>query len=305
MDNNTIREGARKVDIMIKRGKKGEKIDRPNGRDAYLPHPFFQHSFFQLARARGEGERRKDQKQELLLENEFGSFHMISGRQLFFSPDMPIFLSVVALAQKNLFEYRDPMGEQKYVSAIKTKDLYDMLELHSANKKRLISSLVALGSCYFQIYDAKTGMSAGYPLWSFKERVAPTQLEKVAAKSGKILTKKNVGRAGTELVFDFSQFVIPPTKPLFADAYLAARLQKPTSQAIFWNLICRGSWALEREEWQEALGASGRVDKWYDRQFLPALAELGTHGYTAEEKDGKIVVRRPQKQHVFASSIIV
>jgi len=273
-----------------------KKIQMPDnivvdGKRAYLPHPIYQMTLFNATRARKKGEYRKDGV-TVVTENVFGDRAVIwAPKTLFTTPDMGVFLGVVACAQNaGIFEMIGPHGPDPFslFSEFLMSDLYAVTGMSSRGKSwyQLRSSLAALG---------EVSISVEY-------RCDKENLRKHGWSSGFVMDHfwrmniiKRSGRKGSLVRLYPSPFLIPHDYYLWADAELCNKLKKDTARGVFWQLICREHLAGTAEEWREWLNASdGRDLKvWKSRCLMPALEELAGYGYAVKENGDEITVSRP------------
>ncbi len=263
-----------------------------DGRKAYLPHPFFQNSIFLCTRARNPDEYRK-RSVTVEVTNRNGDIMTVrSARTLFASPDMGVFLAVVALLQKHgVHDLVDSVtGEVagRVRSTFPIGELYDLTGMgRSAARERLLTSLDVLGSVSLSVKYGLTPenlerhrLSLGFQMSSFWDL--------------NIVPRK--GRRGSIVELFPSRYLIPNDHNLWADAALCNALQIDTARAIFWALICRQHFCGTVAEWQKLLGSQYQaLRNWRANHFLPALEELTKYGYKVTEKSGLYTVRRPER----------
>ena len=264
---------------------------RFDGRRAYLPMEFFQHNIFSATRRSGEEEGSVVLTKGLNWKSDQVSIW--SPKTLRATPDMGVFLAVVALTQRSVIE-----GSYKRADAVSQcygyaewgmKDLYNLTRsMHGGEGPIILAQTIKmLGEMKITIRCAdpcrhrnRSIIHYG-PLW--KTDIIPRK-----------------GPLGNLVRISPVRFLIPPFDESqesyqFAFADLCNILSSPTAKGIFWALLPREHLSAKPGQWGEIIGANNKdISRWCKTSFRPALDELVSKGYSVKEKDtGEIVIKRP------------
>lgn len=280
-----------------KPSQKKYRIPEPDGKKAYLPQPLMQGMPFLLSRKwKKEGQEGKG-RSIIKRRNSWGDLMIIESRRpLLVSPDMGIFVAVIALCQhhgiRRLIEEDTGNPSHRLVSRFPISELYEITGMRRGQARiALLDSMECLGS---------TSISVRYAVNNNKSRHANKPRYSLTS-FWDIFVDPRKGRAGSLVTLYLADAVIPRRTYLWADAGLCNRLRRDTARAIFWSLLSREHFGGTLVEWQQLIGGeSGDIWHWRDRQFLPALEELASHGYDVrgDENDGIYVVTRPKNPRV-------
>lgn len=261
-----------------------KKQPQPDGRKAYLPHPFFRNCIFGLsdnAKRLSGGILRQDRL------NKWGDRLRIESFTPIRIDDMGIFLAAIALYQKSMSStintpvsptHTQPMPMKReannfptlsnIVGMFSASDLYYLTGRTSKKLDYLKNRLWALGSIDISIKYADPSKHGNIAVW---ERAGLWRYSYLQQR----------GRAGGTFTLNPIDELIPREKYLWADAELCNRLKSDTAKALFWALICRQHLRASAPELQRICGSEGaRPRDFLNRRLLPAFDELRTNKYT-------------------------
>ena len=249
------------------------EIPEADGSRAYLPHPVLQATLFSIARdplGRGRLSRQGGVATQFI--TRMGDEVKIqSARQLYCSPDLNTFVSVIALAQEaGIKQY---LLEDKtipvYFSTFGLSDLYTLMNVSSRNRQGILSSIEALGGTQITIRFADPSKYRNQTTWSSG-----------TFWQADIITRR--GRGGSIVELTLSPWLVPNGKYLYVDAVNLNKLKQDTAKGIYWALICRQHLSGTAEQWQEVLRSTDRnVWRFTNERFIPACKEMeNKQGYT-------------------------
>ncbi len=248
-----------------------------DGKRAWMPHPLLQSTLFAATKP-----NHKPQRIERV--NAFGDkIRIDSPRLLTTGTDLPVFLATLALAQKSGIREYHIEGDRLFYSTFPIRDLYEVLCVHSKNKKWLTSILYDIGRTSFLIEYKNPEKHRGRVKWESDHFWAPTVI------AGR-------GRAGSVLRLRINQCLIPrPGVYLYAQVESVSMLKSAVAKGIFWALLCREALRASVSEWHSMLGATDeKLRRWRREELFPALEELSSLGYSWREcENGDFVIRRP------------
>jgi len=263
----------------------------------FLPHTVAQSALFALARDPGvpfdEAARliRVGGGNEISFANGKGDRVAIyAPRQLYCTPDMGVFLAVLAAAQQaGITEYRLPEKTTPlFFSKFAISSLYEILGMSSKKSSRLWYSMDAIGATRISVEYARPEDHGGQAAWSTKSF---WDMEYFSQK----------GRTGGHIEAMLAPCLVPQKHYLWVNAVELNRLRSDTARAIYWALLSREHWSLTVADWQKALRSTDpNTRRWKADCFIPALRELADQNGFAwvakETRNGtEYVVKRPRK----------
>ena len=259
----------------------GRLLHEPtDGKRVWMPHPLLQSTIFAATRPDHTSQR-------IERINAFGDkIRIDSPRLLTTGTDLPVFLSTLALAQKNGIREGTLGGNTVCFTQFPIAGLYELLGVDRRNRAWLTQALYDIGRTSFLITYRDPEKHRGRYKWEAGQFWIPS------------LTVGQ-GRNGSTLQLQISRFLVPkPDVYLYAQLELVNALETDVAKGIFWVLICRESLRASPGEWQSLLGSNDRkLRQWRVKSFLPALEELATMGFSWREcEDGAVVVHRPGKK---------
>ena len=261
----------------------------------FLPHTLAQNALFTLARDPGvsfeEAARliREGRGIAITLTNLKGDKVVITApRQLYCTPDMGVFLAVLAAAQQaGINEYKiagktNPVYFTKFDMAA----LYEILDISS--KKALWRSMSAVGATRIDVTYAKPSDHGEQQTWSSKSF---WEMEYFPRR----------GKCGGHIEAMFAPCLVPQKHYLWVNAVELNRLRSDTARAVYWALLSREHWALTIADWKKVLRSTDPNERrWQAECFIPALRELADrHGFSWSTRDTRngtaYVVKRPSR----------
>lgn len=266
--------------------------DGADGRRIFLPHSLCQSTLFAVAKKTdsgfllGDGSYFRRDPGGVLLKytNSFGDTVTVTApRMLYCSPDLPIFVSVVALMQKHGIHEYSLRGKTSpvFFSKFPAHELYELMKVSSHHASRLRDGIQIIGNTNVFVeynnpenHGQHVKWSSG-PFWSF---------ESISRK----------GRAGNTLEFLLNSFIVPREHYLYSDAMVLNGLSLDVSRGIYWALICRQHLRGTVPEWQKVLLApDANTLRWEKKRLVPALEELRSVGFMWSCDSSVYTVTRP------------